>query len=101
MMQTLSIVAECMSAAVAQCSRDLRYLWVSKACADWLERAPEAIVGRPIAEVLGDVAFRELLPYFQRALAGEIIKYEKLVPYSGIGPRWIDATYTPTRSESG
>jgi PAS domain S-box-containing protein len=92
----LRIVTESMSAPVTRCSRDLRYLWVSKPYADWLGRPPEEIVGRPIREVIGPAAFESLRPYFERVLSGEQVRYEEEVNFRGLGPRWINAVYTPT-----
>src|SRR5262249_10296349 len=87
--EQLHTVTDVMSAPVTLCSRDVRYLWVSKACAQWLGRAPEAFVGRPIVEIIGQEAFDHLKPYFERVLSGEEVHYEEQVNYSGLGPRWI------------
>ncbi len=100
-MQQLQIVTDSMSAPVTRCSRDFRYLWVSKRCAEWLARPRDEIVGRPILDILGAEAFAQLLPYFQKVLAGERVEYEMEVNYRGIGRRWIHAIYTPTMDPTG
>jgi PAS domain S-box-containing protein len=99
--EQLRIVTESMAAPVTRCSRDLRYLWVSKPYADWIGRPAHEIVGRPIRDVIGPEAFGQLRPYFERVLAGEVVRYEERVPFRGIGPRWITAVYTPTRDAQG
>jgi PAS domain S-box-containing protein len=93
----LELVTSCMAAPVTRCSRDFKYVWVSKACADWLGRSPEEINGRPIAEIIGRETFEQLRPQFERVLRGETVRYEDQVQYPGIGRRWISAVYTPTR----
>jgi len=45
---------------LTRCSRDLKYLWVNKHYADWLQRPLEKIMGRPILDVLGKDAFKSL-----------------------------------------
>ena len=65
----LHTVTETMSAAATRCSRDLRYLWVSKPYAEWMGQPLERIVGRPIREVIGEEAYGRLLPRFLRVLA--------------------------------
>ena len=100
-MHHLHLVTDAMAAPVAQCSRDFRYLWVSRAYAAWLGRAPDTIVGRPISDILGPEAFAALCPYFERVLAGEGVQYEEQVTVVGIGPRWIAAAYTPTLDATG
>jgi PAS domain S-box-containing protein len=100
-MQQLEIVADSMAAPVSRCSRDFRYLWVSKPYADWIGRSPSEIVDRTVVEVIGAQAFLQLRPYFDRVLAGHVVRYEEQVHFQGIGPRWINAIYTPTRDATG
>jgi PAS domain S-box-containing protein len=97
----LQIVTDSMSALVTRCSRDLRYLWVSRPYAAWLGRAPDEIVGHPILEVLGPEAFEKLRPHFERVLAGQTVHYEEAVKYPGLGRRWIHAVYSPTFDAAG
>ena len=99
--QQLRIVTESMAAPVTQCSRDLKYLWVSKHYADWIGRSPEEIASRPIVDIIGNKAFEQLRPHFERVLAGEVVRYEEQIDFQGIGPRWINAVYTPTLDHSG
>jgi PAS domain S-box-containing protein len=97
----LQVIMDCMAVPVTRCSRDFKYMWVSKACADWLGRSQEEINGRPIVEIIGRESFESLRPKFERVLAGEIVRYEDQVQYPGIGQRWISAAYTPTRDARG
>src|SRR5262249_38098233 len=69
--QQHQIITDSMSVPVTRCSRDLRYLWVSKAIADWIGRPAEEITGRPILDVLGPEAFAQLGPHFEQVLAGK------------------------------
>ncbi|HEX6004910.1 MAG TPA: PAS domain-containing protein, partial [Burkholderiales bacterium] len=92
----LQLVLEAMPAAALRCDRDGRYLWVNPQYARWVGRAPEALIGRTITEVLGEQGARELEPYLERVRKGEELRYERLADYPGVGPRWISATLTPT-----
>ncbi|HEX6790157.1 MAG TPA: PAS domain-containing protein [Candidatus Krumholzibacteria bacterium] len=100
-MHQLEVVTATMAAPVTRCNRKLEYVWVSQGYADWLNRPVGDIVGRKISDVLGQRAFDQLLPYFERVLDGETVSYEALVPWPGIGERWISATYIPTRDQRG
>src|SRR5262249_41864616 len=62
---------------------------------------PDEIVGHPIAEIVGREAFEQLLPEFSQVLEGVPVRSEKEVVFAGLGPRWIQATYTPTLDPSG
>ncbi|HEX5811394.1 MAG TPA: PAS domain-containing sensor histidine kinase, partial [Pseudonocardia sp.] len=90
-----------MAAAVARCSRDLRYLWASREYGAWIGLTPEEIAGRPIVEILGGAAFDTLRPHFDRALRGERVEYEGEVDVRGLGRRWLHAVYVPTRDAGG
>src|SRR6516162_5772579 len=99
--EQLRFVTDSMAAPVTRCSRDLKYLWVSKPYADWINRPPNEIVGRPILEIVGQEAFTRLRPRFEQVLSGQVVRYEEEVQFRGIGPRWINAVYTPTLDAQG
>lgn len=99
--EQLQIVTDGMAAPITRCSRDLRFLWVSKPYADWIGRPPEEIINHPIVEIMGDAAFRQLQPHFEQVLSGQRVKYEEEVDYQGMGRRWLNATYTPTFDANG
>jgi PAS domain S-box-containing protein len=96
----LHVLVDAMSAAVMRCSRDLRYVWASRAYAAWLGRRPDEIAGRCIVDVIGADALAAIHPYIQRVLSGERVEYEERVPFSGIGDRWIHAVYAPIYAEA-
>jgi PAS domain S-box-containing protein len=100
-LERLRTVTSLMTAAVSQCSRDLRYRWVSPGYGTWIGREPEAIVGRWIVDVLGSDAFEALRPHFERVLAGERVEYEQEADFAGIGRRIVRAVYLPTCDASG
>jgi PAS domain S-box-containing protein len=100
-MDDLRVVTESMAAPVTRCSRDLKYLWVSNACAEWIGRPANEIIGQPIVSIIGPEAFEKLNAHFQEVLSGRVVRYEEEVHYKGIGPRWISAVYTPTLDSDG
>jgi PAS domain S-box-containing protein len=99
--QQLKIVTDAMSVPVTRCSRDLHYVWVSKAYGEWIGRQPGEIAGRPIIDIMGEEAFARLLPRFRQVLSGEVVRYEEEVNYRELGRRWISAVYTPTVDAAG
>jgi PAS domain S-box-containing protein len=99
--EQLQIVVDSISAPVTRCNRDLEYVWVSRGYAEWLKRPAEAIVGRPITDILGPAAFQKLRPCIERVLAGETVWSEEEVEVQEMGPRWVQAVYAPTRDANG
>jgi PAS domain S-box-containing protein len=84
-----------------RCSPDLRYRFVSEAYAQMLGRRPEEIVGKRVAQVLGDEAFRTVLPYIEKVLQGERVEYETEIPYETAGKRFLHGVYLPEKDEQG
>src|SRR6202050_2603824 len=86
---------------LTRCSRDLRYRFVSQGCAEMLGRNPEDIVGRPIAEIVGEEAFKAMLPSITRVLNGERVETEREIHFQGIGARFVHVVDPPERDEHG
>ena len=97
----LHLITDSMSALVTRCTPDLKYSWVSKPYADWLQRSRSQILGASIEEILGKPAFDVLGPYYQRALKGETVRLELEIEFLNIGRRWVNAVYTPTFATDG
>jgi PAS domain S-box-containing protein len=100
-LERLRTITRLMTAAVTQCSRDLRYLWASPGYGVWIGRRAEELAGQPIVKVLGPEAFEMLRPYFERVLRGERVEYEQETDFKGIGRRLVHAVYEPTRDATG
>ena len=99
--QRLRTVADAMPAVVTLCGPDLRYLWINKQGAQWLNMRPEDIVGRHMKEVLGTEALAQIRAYIERAEAGEVVTYERLVDYPAIGKRWVNVRLAPAAPPEG
>ncbi|NNM76872.1 PAS domain-containing protein [Sphingomonas sp. ID1715] len=79
---------------------ELRYRFVNRVYEDWFPGGRSGIEGRRVREVLGDEAFQNVLPYAQRALAGETVVFEHFMPYRDARHRHIRVHYIP-RTEAG
>ena len=78
-----------------------RYRFVNQAYENWFGLPRKEIIGRHAREVLGDAAYDSLRSYFDRAVAGELVTYEREVHYSRAGTREINATYVPHVGDRG
>jgi PAS domain S-box-containing protein len=97
----LEIITSRTPLLLSRCSRVGRYVFVNRACADFLGRPAEEIVGKAIPEVLGQAAYVAITPFIKRVLAGEPVDFETEIPYAHAGPRFMRALYTPDRDEHG
>ena len=73
----LNAVVDEMPAILGVWDRDCRYRLVNKAFENWRGRRRETVIGRSIAEIIGDAEFQRSRPWIDRALAGEAVSYEK------------------------
>jgi PAS domain S-box-containing protein len=86
---------------LTRCSRDLRYVFVSRAYAQMLGREPGEVQGQPIAKIMGDEGFARILPYIERVLEGTPIEFETEIPFAGVGRRKLHVVYKPDFDEAG
>jgi PAS domain S-box-containing protein len=98
----LQVVTDTMSAAVARCSRDLRYLWVNRLYAEWAGngKTVEEMIDRPMLEILGADAMERIRPHIEEVLSGRSVEYERYARRK-VGRRWIQAVLKPTFEGTG
>jgi len=97
----LENVTENTSAMLTHCSRDLRYIFVNRAYVELVRRPREEVQGRPIMEIMGREGFEAIRPHVTRVLGGEVVDYESVVPFEGVGSRFLHARYVPDRNPDG
>jgi len=86
---------------LTRCDREGRYRFVNRACADFLGRSPENVIGRTLPEVLGARVYRTVAPYVQRVLRGEEVEFELEVEHPKRGKRFMRVLYVPERDPEG
>jgi PAS domain S-box-containing protein len=99
--QELRVVTDTVPVAAVRCDREGRFLWVNSTYAKWAGRPARDIIGRPIGEIAGARAMREIQPFVDRVVAGEQVAYERIVELPGLGRRWVKWAYTPTHEIAG
>ncbi len=85
---------------LSKSDRDLRYLYVNRVACEWFDLREEEIVGKTWAQVIGDEQFGAIRSYAERALAGEVVTYERSAAYAGHPPGHIRVTITPYRDQT-
>ncbi len=77
---------------------DYRYRQVNHAYELAHGRSQKDIVGKHIGTLLGGEVFNELVkPHFDRALMGEVVRYEAWFHFQALGQRFMAVTYAPLR----
>ncbi len=86
---------------LAYLDRDSRIGFANEAFVRRWSTNAEAVLGRPLAEIIGADAFAVARPYVDRVLAGEPIEFEADLPYAQFGPRYVRVSYAPDRDRDG
>ncbi|MBX9579519.1 MAG: PAS domain-containing protein, partial [Gemmataceae bacterium] len=97
----LRLIADAVPGLLSYVDADFRYRLANAAYGRWFGLAPDRIAGRHVREVLGEAAWESVRPDMERALAGEVVTYERELPYRAGGTRSVAATYTPDRDPAG
>lgn len=97
----LQLIADATPVVLTRLSRDLKYVFVNRACTEMFRRTREEIVGKSIVEIMGRDALETIRPYVERVLQGERVEYETQIPYQGIGTRFMHVTYVPEKNRHG
>jgi PAS domain S-box-containing protein len=86
---------------LVRCSRDLHYRFVSQAYAQLVGVRREEIVGKTIAEAIGDKGFKTLRPHIEKVLRGETTEFDCEIDFPQIGPRRLHIAYRPETDAAG
>ena len=97
----LDVICNSVPSLIAYLDQDLVYQYANENYRRVVRRDTDAIVGRQAREVLGAELFESLRPSLERALAGESVRLQRLIPARGKSDAfWADVTYTPDRTET-
>jgi PAS domain S-box-containing protein len=96
--EQLRTVTNSIPALISYVDRDLRYQFINAEYQRWFGKPESEVLGHRMEEVLGAEAVRTLLPYLNRGLAGETVRFELEAPYQS-GTRWVNGYYIPARDE--
>ena len=98
--QQLRLVTDTAPIMLAQFDAGRRFTFVNRAYCEKRGLPAEAIIGHPIAEVVGAEAYERIAPMLDRVLAGETMSQEVEMDYQGVRS-WISASCVPERDAAG
>ena len=93
-------VTDHVPALIVHCDREARYRLANRPYTQRFGLEPENVVGKRIADVIGEAAYEKLRPHVERVLRGERVDYEELLPYA-YGERWMNFRYEPQLEPDG
>ncbi|NIP72959.1 MAG: PAS domain S-box protein [Gammaproteobacteria bacterium] len=97
----LRLITDTLPVLIAYVDASRRFRFSNKAFEEWFGYSPQEINGRHERDVVGAKAYEVILPYIERALAGERQEFEANVPYERGGARYVGASYIPDLGADG
>ncbi len=91
-------VTDALPVMIAFIGPDMRYRFVNRIYEDWLGTSRSEMLGRTIAEVIGQEAEDAVRSMVTRVLAGETVTFDRRIIYKRVGPMDVRVTYVPHRN---
>jgi diguanylate cyclase (GGDEF)-like protein/PAS domain S-box-containing protein len=90
-----------LAVTVSVLDRDFRFRYVNSGFAMAFNLTPQAMLGKSVHDIYGDVQYPAILPYLERALAGEALTYERKGRMRQTEDVWRSVSMTPWRDADG
>lgn len=97
----IQLIMDATPALISYLDTNCRYLRVNATYENWMGIKLENILGHEVREIIGETSWHIVRPYFERALAGEQVNFDQMIPYGDRKARWVNATYVPHKDASG
>ena len=94
-------VTDALPMLVSYVDRDHVYRFANIAYESWFGVAPASMFGRPVRDVIGDIAYDDRRADIDRGLAGERFSSETTIPHSDGVPRRLEVRYVPRIEPDG
>ncbi|HEY0868642.1 MAG TPA: PAS domain-containing protein [Fimbriimonas sp.] len=91
----LQAVADSLPGCACYIDRDLRYRFANDRYREWFGSTGEDVVGKTVREFLGPEIFQLRLPFLERVLAGETVRFEGPTPLGDGRVLETEIQYTP------
>ena len=86
---------------ISQLDAELRYVYVNASFCQYVGKPRDEIVGRTIAETLGEEQSDLVAPYVAKALSGQRVELQGWVNYASVGERFVRRLYRPNFDSEG
>jgi len=97
----LRLIMDNVPARVSYIDRDYRYRILNRHNEEWLGESRNELVGRPVAEVVGEARFAQMKPLLDRVLEGETVSTELMLAQPDGTLQWESVHYAPNRDAEG
>jgi PAS domain S-box-containing protein len=86
---------------IAFCDKRRRYRFANREYAESFGLSPEEIIGRNVAEVMGENAYARIRDHLDAALQGKSVEFDFTLASPKLGTRFMHCTYAPEILKDG
>jgi PAS domain S-box-containing protein len=86
---------------LAYIDADFCYRYANPAYCAWFGHSPNAVIGHPVGEIIGQSAFQSLRPYMEAAFAGMPVTFEQEINDAETDSRYVHVALVPDMQEDG
>ena len=97
--QRWQLIIDSVPGCISYTDASLRYRFVNQTYEKWFGVSREQLIGKSIREVIGEQAYCRAYNYIERALGGETVTYEAVLPYKNNQTRVVSARLVPDCDE--
>lgn len=96
-----TLLVDSLPSLISFITQQLSYAEINVAYSRWFNRPTEQIVGKQVADVVGDAVFDDIRDYMLSALSGERVTFEHHLPRADGTVKPVEIDYTPVRNAKG
>lgn len=97
----LRLLIDLVPVPIAHCDRGHRFKFVNKSYARRWQLPAAELVGRHLSDIMGEQAYRSLLPQIGQVLSGRAVDFTTEISFPEIGTRFLESRYVPELDEHG
>ena len=86
---------------VSYVDTDKRFRFANSAYEKFFGVSEKLLIGRPVASLVEEDVYEEILPYMERALEGEQVSFKQRIRINDVGTRMVAASYLPDIKSDG
>ena len=95
--EQLRLITDALPVLISYVDINETYTFVNQAYTIWFKKTKKEIIGRPMADIIGKIAYRQVKQEIRKALSGEEVEFEGRIKYQTAGTKDIIAHFVPHR----
>jgi len=99
--QELSLIADALPVLISSIDSDYRYHYVNRTAEEWYGLTRSDVIGKTVPEIFGQETLDKVLPHIEKALNGEVDRWDETIVYPNGVERHVNITYQPNFNADG